>query len=480
MTFDPTGDGDRAPTGTRRALKWSVIAQFVARIGSFTLGLVLARLLSPANFGTYTVALGVFTLLLTIDDLGILKALVRWPGEFADAAPTARTIATCSSLGVYAISFVLAPMIADITGAPAATNAIRALCAGIVVDAVLQIVPAASLQRQLRQDLWVIVEVARLVVTASVTIPLAAGGGGVWALVIGALAGQAAGMIANVVLAHEPFAYGFDRKVARELVVVSAPYALAAFVSAALLNVDYLVIGNVLGPAAVGLYLVAFNVSSWPNSLVGAAVRAVAIPSFSRLHHSGRGAGDALRRGLVMLVAGGVPFSAILIAAPTAVVGSLYGDRWTPGSVALPWLAVMSLVRLLDGLVDDALFASGRSTWILFKNTVWLAALLVALPVGAHVGGIRGVGIGQAIVACAVVSPIVIVFLHRADFWRRELVGPGLGLLAAGAVAATVGAVIVHRLDTPAFVTAAVATVVVLTAYAPLVVRWRTRLFARD
>ncbi len=275
MTSDPTRDSDRAPTGTRRALKWSVIAQFVARIGSFTLGLVLARLLSPENFGTYTVALGVFTLLLTIDDLGILKALVRWPGEFSDAAPTARTIATCSSLGVYAVSFVLAPMIADITGAPAATNAIRALCAGIVVDAVLQIVPAASLQRRLRQDLWVIIEVARLVVTASVTIPLAAGGGGVWALVIGALAGQAAGMVANVILAREPFAYGFDRKVARELLVVSAPYALAAFVSAALLNVDYLVIGNVLGPTAVGLYLVAFNVSSWPNSLVGAAVRAV-------------------------------------------------------------------------------------------------------------------------------------------------------------------------------------------------------------
>ncbi len=174
-----------------------------------------------------------------------------------------------------------------------------------------------------------------------------------------------------------------------------------------------------------------------------------------------------------------MPFSAILIAAPAAVIGSLYGDRWTPGSVALPWLAVMALVRLLDGLVDDALFASGRSTWILLKNIVWLAALLVALPIGAHLGGIRGVGIGQAIVACAIVSPIVVVFLHRADFWRQELVTVGLGLLAAGAVAAAVGAVVVHHLAAPAFVTAAVASVVVLAAYAPLVIRWRTRLFAR-
>ena len=54
---------------------------------------------------------------------------------------------------------------------------------------------------------------------------------------------------------------------AKELIRISAPYSLAALVSAGLLNVDYLVIGHRLGTVAVGIYLIAFNVSSWPTTL---------------------------------------------------------------------------------------------------------------------------------------------------------------------------------------------------------------------
>jgi O-antigen/teichoic acid export membrane protein/O-antigen ligase len=468
----------RAPS-TRGALKWSVVAQFVARAGSFTLGLVLARLLSPENFGVYTVALGVFLLLLTIDDLGMLKALVRWPGSFAEAAPTARTLATMSAAGVYALAFMLAPAIAHVTGTTAATTPIRVLCLGILLDAVLQIVPGASLQRDLRQDLWVIIEVTRLAVTAFVTVPLAARGGGVWALVIGALCGQLAGVLANIACAPIPFQYGYDRRIARQLLRVSVPYALAALVSAALLNVDYLAIGSVLGPTAVGLYLVAFNVSSWPNSLIGAAVRSVAIPSFSRLHHDGSGVSRSLNYGLAMLYAGAVPFAAILIAVPNEVVGALYGERWVPGAIALPFLAVMSLVRLLDGLSDDALFATGRSSWLLLKNTCWLVALLIGLPLAAHVDGIRGVGIGQAVAVTALVVPITVTFLIRSKLWQSRLIVTLLALTAAGAIAAACAAIVSRRVDAPPFIDAAVATLVVVVVYGALVFPLRRRVLRR-
>ena len=450
----------------RRALKWSLVAQFVARAGSFLLGLALARLLSPTEFGTYTVALGLFTLLLTVDDLGVLKGLVRWPGEFSEIAPTARTLATISSAAMYAAAFLLAPFIARAAGTPGATTIMRVLCVGILLDAVLQVVPGAALQRQMRQDLWVIVEGVRLVTNAAVTIPLAATGSGVWALVIGALTAQAMGVLATCILGRVPFNFGYDRVKARELLRTSLPYSMAAFLGAALLIVDYLVIGHLLGPAAVGIYLIAFNVSSWPITLVGAAVRAVAVPGLSKIHHAGGDTGPVLRRGLTLLLAAGAPFVALLIAAPYAVIGALYGSEWAPGGVALRFLAIMAIVRLLDGLIEDALFATARSSWILGKNALWLVLLLAALPVGAHLDGIRGVGIAQALVAAVVILPLGIWQVVRAGLWNGRTLPVPWRVVLAAAAAATIGAIVEARVDLPPWPQAILVGLVVIAVYA--------------
>ena len=459
-----------------KALKWSVVAQLTARAGSFGLGLVLARLLTPAEFGTYTVALGVFLILLTIDDLGVLKGLVRWPGKFEDAAPTARTLGTITGLGIYGLSFVLAPYIARTTSTPGATSVIRVLCLGVVIDAALQIVPGASLQRRFRQDLWVLVELSRLVVVAVATIWMAAAGLGVWSLTWGSLIGQVTMTAVTMALARIPLRYEFNRAVAKDLIRVSAPYAVGALIGAALLNVDYLVIGRILGPTAVGVYLIAFNVSSWPTSLVGAAVRAVAIPGFSQLRTSGADMGQALRKGLTMLLGGAVPFAALLIAAPALMIGTLYGERWVGGAPALQFLALMTIVRLLDGLVDDALFAGGHSNWIVFKNVVWLAALGVALTIGAHVDGIRGVAIGHAIVACGVILPLMCWVLVHFGMWRAKLAFVAAVLVPAGAVAGLACWLVRTNISGPHIVMLGASALVLIAVYAALLTPLRHRL----
>jgi O-antigen/teichoic acid export membrane protein len=474
----PDQSGRRRVT-TGAALKWSLIAQFLARAGQFGLGLVLARLLTPHEFGTYTVALGVFLILLTIDDLGVVKGLVRWPGRFADVAPTARTIGVVTGVGVYAAAFALAPVIADIASTPKATAVIRVLSLGVIIDSSIQIVPAASLQRTFRQDLWVIVELSRIVVLATVTIVLASRGVGVWSLVWGSLAGQVALTTATTLLARVPIRYGFDRQMAKELIRISAPYSLAALVSAALLNVDYLVIGHRLGTVAVGIYLIAFNVSSWPTTLVGQAVRAVSIPSFSQLRQSGGDVGANVRRALVLLFAGALPFVAVLIAMPQLAIATLYGTEWVGGATALHFLALLSIVRLIDGLTDDVFFACGHSGWILAKNLVWVVLLIVGLNIGAHLGGIRGVGIGHAVVAVGVVLPMICYLLARLGMWRRQLLFVAVVMMMAAAVAGTAGWFVVHHVAAPRLVLATLGVSAVCIVYAVLLTPMRRVILGR-
>ena len=265
---DPTAEPAAATEGltsrAQTALKWSLVSQVVARGGAFAIGLILARLLVPEEYGTYTVALGLFTILLTVDDLGLRQGLVRHVGDTEAADRTAATIASATGVVSYAVAFLAAPLIADLTHTPDATAIIRVLCLGLLIDTVFHIVPSAALQRTFRQDLFAITELGGLAIDFAITIVLAQQGHGAWSLVWGSLAGQVVRAALSILLTRTRPTWGYHREVARELLSVSAPFALASPVGAALLNIDYLIVGHILGPAAMGAYLIAFNVTSWP------------------------------------------------------------------------------------------------------------------------------------------------------------------------------------------------------------------------
>jgi PST family polysaccharide transporter len=157
----------------------------------------------------------------------------------------------------------------------------------------------------------------------------------------------------------------------------------------------------------------------------------------------------------------------------------LYGTEWVGGAVALHFLALLSIVRLIDGLTDDVFFACGRPSWILVKNLVWIVLLVVGLPIGAHLGGIRGVGIGHALVATLVVLPIICWLLARLGMWSRRLLFVATALTGAAAIAGTAGWFVVQHVDAPRLVLAALGGLVVCGVYAALLAPMRRLIFAR-
>ena len=79
------GDPPRATAG--RALAWSLLNTVVARVGTLAIGIVLARMLGPEEFGTYAVAFVALIALLSFNELGVSLAIVRWPGDPRSSRP---------------------------------------------------------------------------------------------------------------------------------------------------------------------------------------------------------------------------------------------------------------------------------------------------------------------------------------------------------------------------------------------------------
>ena len=168
------------------------------------------------------------------------------------------------------------------SGPTAAVTVIRLIGLNVILDG-LSAIPNAMLMRSFQQGRRAIVDVGAFFPGAAVSIGLAAAGWGPMALVWGSLAGNVTAVTLVYLLAPCRPLPGWRGSDAGALVKCGLPFAATSAVYLATLNVDYVVVGRVLGTTALGLYLLAFNLSTWPANLVSLSIRRVSIPAFSRL-----------------------------------------------------------------------------------------------------------------------------------------------------------------------------------------------------
>ena len=419
-----------------RGLRWSLGGNLVMKVGSFALSLVMVRLLAPHDFGLYAVALAANAFLIHVNDMGMIAATVQWRGEIEEMASTATTMAIAFSLGWYALFWVGAPILANAAGSPDATQLVRLLTFTIVLDGITA-VSVGVIQRRFQQDKLMKAIGVGFVFSAVVTLTLAIAGAGAYSFVLGSLAQALVVAVLVLRTARVPFRFGFDRAVARRLLVFGIPLAAGLGVESLVLYSDSVIVGHVLGTVILGFYLLAFNISSWVPGMVGAAVRYVSIPAFSRL---AEGESETfslgVQRALPLLVAFVAPVAVVMVTLSPALVQVLYGAHWEPAAEALRFLAFVMVARMLTALVFDIQTGLGNTKVTVGLNLVWLVALLPALWIGSHADGMRGAAIGHAVVALVVAIPLAGWLLHRAGVNMgpvlRGIVRPVLAAIAAG------------------------------------------------
>lgn len=424
-----------------RALWWSVANNIVGRLGTTLVGIVLARILVPEDYGAYAVALVVLNALWSVNELGVSLAIVRWPGDVGRIAPTVSTVALGTSALLWVVTFFVAPLVADALKSPDAVWIIRVLALAIMIDAVTA-VPAACMTRDFMQRERMLVDMAGFLTGAVTSIALAVAGFGAWAFVCSVLLGNVVNAVFIVRCAPRRTKFGFDRQIARELIGFGLPLALASLLMVGLLNIDYVVIGAHLGPVALGFYLLAFNLSAWPVNMFSTPARRISLPLFARLHNGETSASAAFVPVCALLLLVTLPACLILAVFAEPLVRTLYGETWLRSAGVIPWLMVLAVARVLGELAYDFFVALGRSRTNLAIQAVWFAALLVALPLGVRLGGIQGVAIGHAIIALVVILPVTGIALRRAGVSLRAIAAQ-LGRPLAGAWLAAAAGVVV-------------------------------------
>jgi O-antigen/teichoic acid export membrane protein len=469
----PPREKNLASTASR-ALGWSFVNTAVSRFGTLAIGIVLARVLGPEQFGTFAVATVALIAVLSFNELGVSLAVVRWQGDPKLIAPTVTTISVASSALLTLAVYLSAPTFSAAMGDPGATGVVRLMGISILVNGAVA-TPAALLQRNFRQGRRMAIDQVNTWLGAILSLVLALTGWGAMSLAIGRVAGSLVSGFLFVRWSPLPYRFGFERSVARGLLRFGLPLAGASVVVFASSYADQLTAGSLLGAKALGFYVLAFNLSSWPVSIFSQPLRSVAPAALSRLQHDPESMNRAFRSTLRLLAIVALPTCLVLAGAARPIVSVVYGPVWAPAAPVLSFLGVMAAARILFELGYDYLVVRGRSQAILGLQVGWLAVLVPALILGARLGGLRGVAAAQVLVAVVVIAPLYGVLLSRSGVQ----VGP---LVRAIAVPVCVGTALAAAAWTVALLSSSdvlscvLAGVLGLTAVAGLLFRSRSTL----
>jgi PST family polysaccharide transporter len=336
------------------------------------------------------------------------------------------------------------------------------------------VVPGAYLARNFQQQKLFVSEGVNFALSTGVALALVLAGAGPMALAVSRLVGQVAGTVLQFLLVGMRPRWGFDRTVARSALRFGVPLAAANMLSWALLNIDNVVVSRTSGVVALGFYVLAFNVSSWPMTAIGQAIRPVTLAAFAR--QQDLDPGPSLRRATALTAAAAAPVGALLAVLALPVVTLLYGDRWAPSAAALAGLALFGGLRIVLDMLATFLIARGEVAAVLWIQVCWIVALIPAMVLGVRWGGLAGAGWAHLVVGVVLILPVYLVALRRAGApvgaVARNLWQPVLAMVPAGLVAQQVA----HRIDHPALAALAGGTVGLL-LYAAVLHRWvRARL----
>lgn len=422
---------DSLPARVSHALRWSFASTLFTRLSTFAVNVILSRILGPHAFGAFAVALVALFAMQTFNDLGIGMAIIRWEKDPAEIVPTVMTTSVVVSALAYAVCFFLAPVYAAAMGAPAATNLVRLVGVSLLIDGFIN-TANALLQRNLRARQRTIALQSGWLGTI-LTIVLASTGHGAMSLAIGQVSGTAITGMLYLVFAPESLRFGYDREKARQLLGFGLPLAGSNIIAFAAGSADQVIVGHLLGPVALGFFVLASNLAGWPLSMFTRPVRHVLPAALSRLQGNKAALRTAFLNAAGVLLAVALPVCALIGGSAKPLIGFVYGSHWVPAAQAVIWLAVLNGGRILIELAYDYLVVVARTRFLLVGQVVWLAAVVPSLIVGSKGAGIYGAALGESAVVILVVVPIYLLGLRSEAISFSGIAKQGC-LPAAGAV----------------------------------------------
>ena len=365
---------------TFHGVRWFGLSAGVVQIVNLCAAVVLARLISPADFGRLAVAVVVseFSLMTANETIG--TPLVQRSDITRKHLECATILGIMLGVGLALLTFFVVPLVATPLFGQKTSDLFRLFAPQFFLTG-LMIVPQARLQRELRFRRIGLSEAAGTVVASVVSVALAFAGLGAAAYVFGMLIGVAV-MALGYITGGRPVMPRWHRKQMRELLGFGVPSAAAGFAGVTYRNVDYMILGARLPAVTVGFYYRAFTLGVEYERRLSGVIARIVFPVYTRTEDATRRMALRLRIVRVNVVVV-YPMLALFIALAPTLMPWVFGPHWIPAVLPAQILAVAGMASCVRNLHAPTVLAAGRpkalfafccAETLLYAATVWVAS----------------------------------------------------------------------------------------------------------
>jgi O-antigen/teichoic acid export membrane protein len=411
------------------------VASYATILIGFSATIVMARLVSPRDFGTMAMAAFLFGLLNLRTKLGLGQAFVHQPETTGQSTGTLFTL----DVGAGAVSVLLAlgavPLLRFLGYDAQVTSVVIALALIGLLEAGSG-TPGILLDKNLKFGRTTSVTALSLALSYLPAFYLAWRGWGVWSLVAQS-AIQTLLVLGGVWWfarrdLTEPWQvhWTFHLPLAKEYLhfgLVAGSAMIAGFLTS---QFDNFLVGTLVSLTALGFYDRAYRFASWPNLLISNVVARTSFFAYARLQDDRARLSKTLEMTLWIITTLALPLALVIFVTAPDLIVFLIGEQWLPSAIFLRFLVIFSLIRPLQDDIGGLLIALGKPHLVSISAWIQSFVLIIVATILTWMFGAVGTAIGVGIafiIGCA----LFYVWVARAvDIpWGRALVLP-MGMTA--------------------------------------------------
>jgi len=418
---------------TLGGLFWSFSGSSSQIILQMIVLMVLARILTPEDFGVVNAATVVIGISAIFAQLGIGPAIVQHPNLNIDHIKTGFTFSLIFGICLSGLIFAFAPLISSFFRMAGLRPIIQVLSLGFLFQGA-SIIAKSLLQKELRFRLLVIIEfISYLTGYGVIGIILAFLHYGAWALVMAQLAH--AFIFSLLLIVFQPHAkmLRINRSALKELIGFGSGMTISSIFNYFARSGDYMVVGRFLGAESLGLYGRAFKLMTLPATVFGNVADRVLFPTLSKLQNDKDRLATTYRRSIAFIALLSLPTSIAMIVLGPEIIRVLLGPKWTGAIVPFRILAVGALFRTSYKISETVARAKGAVYSIAWIQGIYALLVITGAWVGMH-RGISGVAIGIVAALCIVFILLSRLALHLTSISWKKFVGAHLSAVGLSAL----------------------------------------------
>ena len=404
----------------RSGLLWNFGSQIMIRILSLGVGILMARILMPEDFGIVAAALVVWQMIALLGQMGLSAKLIQQQENIPEYANATFWMNIIVNLIIAVIAVIVSPFAASFYKNPDSIPIIEILAAGFVLSAIGN-THYTLLQKRMAFKSLSVVDISLSLLNKLVAVGMVLSGCGFWSLILPELFIRPIRIFAlwwlepwrpkfNLGLEHWKDIFKFGKFVFGTTII--------RYLN---INGDYLITGKVLGTASLGLYQFGYELANWPIKNIVWVFGRVMFPAFAHLQNDIKEMQRVYLKVAETISIITFPFLFGLASVADLLIPVVYGDKWRPAVLPMKIIIMFTTVRSIATLGGNILMALGLPEREFKMNAYQVIPVLAAVLIGSRFG-IVGVAAGMSLMVSSFAIWFIAIINKAIDLPIKHLI----------------------------------------------------------